>query len=232
MIKRKLNPESGKRLRECLEHDGLTQKGLSNSSGYTPQYISNIIVGKKPLTSSAAEVFAKVLNIRKEYLLCEDNFKTFKERSRHQKDAENMYDLIIMNHLKFCGIGIEFNICLPDGSDLPSPNNDCRFEGTLNDPIHWTVSTSEVTYKNAILKSVNITYNGVVSTISVGDFLNFIDDIEDYITFMVEKLLQKSERQAYNDATNAVIESAINASIKEDFNKLYEKLRKDSDLLK
>lgn len=66
MIKSELNPECGKRLKQCLEEISMTQSDLADLSGFTQQYISNIVVGKKPMTVKAAKEFASVLNVREE----------------------------------------------------------------------------------------------------------------------------------------------------------------------
>lgn len=76
MTKENLNHETGKRLKECLKNNHITQSDLAQKSGYTPQYISYIVTGRKKLSTDAAIAFAKILNIRPEYLLCHDDFKT------------------------------------------------------------------------------------------------------------------------------------------------------------
>ena len=50
MIKAELNPECGKRLKQCLEESFITQADLAETCGFTQQYISNIVTGKKPMT--------------------------------------------------------------------------------------------------------------------------------------------------------------------------------------
>ena len=47
MIKSELNTECGKRLKECLQEFPMTQNRLAELTGYSQQYISNIVVGKK-----------------------------------------------------------------------------------------------------------------------------------------------------------------------------------------
>ncbi|WP_460644493.1 helix-turn-helix domain-containing protein [Lacrimispora brassicae] len=71
-----LNKKIGNRLRECLDNSSITQKQLAEDTGYTPQYISNIIVGKKRLSAEAARCISKILHVRVEYLLCEDDYMT------------------------------------------------------------------------------------------------------------------------------------------------------------
>lgn len=94
-----LNKEVGNRLRDCLKDSNLTQKQLAELTGYTPQYISNIIVGKKKLSIEAARNISRKLNVREKYLLCEDDYKTEGEmwKKRHElfNDKKNLLDSII-----------------------------------------------------------------------------------------------------------------------------------------
>ena len=96
MIKRELNPIHGKRLKECLTDANMSQKDLSIKSGYTQQYISNIIVGKKNMSLESARIFSRILNVREEYLLCEDNTKSEKEsRNIFIEKSNSLNDLTL-----------------------------------------------------------------------------------------------------------------------------------------
>ena len=53
----------GKRLKECLNDKYLSQNEFADMIGYTPQYISRIINGKKVLSKDAAKKFSEVLNV-------------------------------------------------------------------------------------------------------------------------------------------------------------------------
>lgn len=75
-MKEKLNPNCGIRLRECREAAGMTQKQLADEIHTTYQSISNIERGERRLTVDNARAAAKVLNVRMEYLLCEDDIRT------------------------------------------------------------------------------------------------------------------------------------------------------------
>lgn len=83
--KSEINPECGLRLKEILNQRKTTQLELSKHSGFTPQYISNIIHGLRPMTISAANAFSKVLGIRQEYLLCEDDYKDISSFKNNEK---------------------------------------------------------------------------------------------------------------------------------------------------
>ncbi|RHR19107.1 helix-turn-helix domain-containing protein [Blautia sp. AF19-34] len=79
MIKKKINPECGKRLSECRSEKHITQEQLAENTGYSIQHISYIECGKRNLSQEAAKSFSKFLNVRAEYLMCEDNCKTIEE---------------------------------------------------------------------------------------------------------------------------------------------------------
>lgn len=80
-----INIECGKRVRECYEELGMTQKEFAKKIGYSPQHINYIIKGKRPLTPQLAEILGGALNVRPEYLLCKDNLK-YKDAKR-EKDT-------------------------------------------------------------------------------------------------------------------------------------------------
>ncbi len=100
--KTEINPECGLRLKEVLSQKKISQPELSKLSGFTPQYISYIIQGLRPMTVSAANAFSKALNIRQEYLLCEDTYKnklSF-ERNQEIRSSINSADLGLSQELQ------------------------------------------------------------------------------------------------------------------------------------
>lgn len=109
-----VNPESGKRLKLWLNRMGISAKALCEAINYTPQYISDVITGKKRLTPDLAETISNVsgsfihtktgesfsLNIlnrvRQDYLLLRDSFMTEDDRIHTHTDEKNKReDLII-----------------------------------------------------------------------------------------------------------------------------------------
>ncbi len=67
--------EKGKRLEKLLEESGLTQVALAEMADTSDKYISQVVTGRKQLGMKTARKIAKVLNVRYEYLLGEDNAK-------------------------------------------------------------------------------------------------------------------------------------------------------------
>ena len=68
------------RVREERKLNKLTQFELAELSEFSVESISKIERGERNLTLKKAEKLAKILHVRKEYLLCMDNFKTENEK--------------------------------------------------------------------------------------------------------------------------------------------------------
>ena len=80
----------GERLKECREAAGYTQEELINKIMLLPEnrgkernekHISSVENGRRPLSIEYARLISKVLNVREDYLLGKDNFKTGSEES-------------------------------------------------------------------------------------------------------------------------------------------------------
>lgn len=87
----------GLRLKKCCEEKGMTQKKLANLSGYTPQYISNLVSGKRKMSVECARNLSKHLNVREDYLLCKDDDKTIIDKSMsfaNDKNIKNLFGLL------------------------------------------------------------------------------------------------------------------------------------------
>lgn len=99
----KYQSNSGERLKQCIIDANMTQVELASASGFTQQYVSNIVVGKKPMTVKAASVFSKLLGVRQEYLLLEDDYKTQREFWGKRRSIFKKRDDIAMQLLNLCG---------------------------------------------------------------------------------------------------------------------------------
>ena len=103
--RQQINPESGKRLKKWIDYIGITSQSLCTAINYTPQYISDIVTGKKRLTPDLAILISNIScsfvhkrtgsritlgvrdRVRAAYLLLEDDFMT--EGDRFDSGAEN-----------------------------------------------------------------------------------------------------------------------------------------------
>lgn len=77
-----VNQECGQRLKLLLKERNVTQKDLAARLGYEPQHISNIVRGNRRLTGDFADRLTRELfpDIRANWLLCRDDFKTQVEK--------------------------------------------------------------------------------------------------------------------------------------------------------
>lgn len=106
MINKKLNPECGIRLKQCISHARMTQKELSNMSGYTQQYISNIVRGKRNLSLEASRIFSKILKVDEKFLLCETNYKNDFDSSISRIRSRDQLRALSLQLLNLCGYSL------------------------------------------------------------------------------------------------------------------------------
>ena len=77
-----VNQECGQRLKLLLKERNITQKDLAVRLGDEPQHISNIVRGNRRLTGDIADRITSEIfpDVRPDWLLCRDNFKTQAEK--------------------------------------------------------------------------------------------------------------------------------------------------------
>ena len=71
------------RVKTELSSSKQTQKVGAEKAHITPQHLTNVKNGKKPLTEDVAKSLAETLNIRFEYLMGYDDFRTQKDLEEH-----------------------------------------------------------------------------------------------------------------------------------------------------
>lgn len=98
-----LNQEKGKRLKEARKDAHLTQHQLGKMAGYTPQFISAMENGRKNLSFEAAHNFSKILDVRPEWLIAEDDFKTLRDKTSHLNISYRLENGIVATHLRNWG---------------------------------------------------------------------------------------------------------------------------------
>jgi len=119
--KEEVNPASGLRLKSLLVANGTTQKDFAAKFGYTEQHISQIIKGKRRLTSEMAHRVAEEFCCRYEWLMGYDDFKTLNERMHAISEAGYDTRQLIMKILKLhkYEIGTERVVCQKLYKDKP-----------------------------------------------------------------------------------------------------------------
>lgn len=173
--------QQGERLKECRKAKNLTQKQLADIVGLVSQAISLYERGERSFRSNVVEL-ASALDVSPQYLLCKTNYKTQLEEWASEKQLIYDSDDLLIRFMRCQGHQISFN----NGS-LSTPENIETFSGS-ND-------------------RVNVNQH----QISLCDFQFMLDDIKDYIDWVVSRASTYEERHIYTVACD----NARQASFKE-----------------
>ena len=182
-MENKLNPECGKRLKECIADAGMTQGELAERAGFTQQYISNIVTGKKPMTTTAAKQFAKYLCVPEGYLLCEHNSKNDSELEKAHFNKLSTFDTVFFTLLASFGIVL-------DRIDLKNENGEKIY--TINRFISlFTSSRISEVMESIDIHPAEIVVYGTIDGRSVeipfDDVRQLVQDIFEYAEFKAYK---------------------------------------------
>lgn len=162
-----LNIKRGKRLKACREAAGLTQEELSEKSNYSIQTISYIENGKRGLTTDSAYTFGKCLNIRMEYLLCDDDHKTTSDMYKYLKSfnrkERNIQESIAENNYIFL--------------DIPGKNEVVYHDSNIQ---------NDVTIVN-VEKYVLYTPDNKFLTCTEEQYIDLIGEIDDFISMKLKR---------------------------------------------
>lgn len=188
----KLNSKQGDRLRECLRDKIMSQKELAEKSGYTPQHINNVISGTRNMSPQSAEVFANILEVRKEYLLCQDDYKTFNNIKEYVLKSLDTSNDAVVALLNLAGLHIA-------GSKIECENGDTFTTTNIpkicisHEDICRNGGTVEICGKRHTPKSMKI-YVEVdeIKKEIPQEILHYLyEDITDYIKFKCNKFKDK-----------------------------------------
>lgn len=167
-----INPECGRRLKQLLIENDVKQGAFAADQLHChPQHISNIVNGRRSLTPEMAQDIAKVFpDIRVEWLLCEDDFKTEAEKRAFSKKvwedsqkASVFYDKI-------------FN---------------CFIEG-IEDTGGCGIDSQEThEYLGEEIVFVNDKSGKPIGSIPFEAFMQLQHDIENYASYSIHRLIQE-----------------------------------------
>lgn len=102
--KEMLHLEMGARLKWLAKENGLTREKLGEITGYSSGHISRFYNGKSEIPDNMAQTLSELWNIRKEYILCEDDFKTDEQMYRSLNESSIKEMKATMEYLKTLGI--------------------------------------------------------------------------------------------------------------------------------
>lgn len=206
MINKNLNLEIGRRLKKCREEKHYTQKDLAEYCFCTPQTISYIENGKRGLSRDIAHRIADILHIREEYLLCESSFKTSEEEWKTYEKLVDISDTAVMQYLHSLGHNISLNI---QENEVRELIDYCSKNGldTNKQEIHFTTYSNDISItisgKTVIAHDVSVVIDNNTE-IALIDYLDIINDLNDYASFLLSQAKERKNRRLYHIAVNAV----------------------------
>ena len=199
MNQEELNIICGDRLRKCIEKRNMKQKDVAAAAHFTEQHISNIVKGKCKLTTDTARALSDVLNVRMEYLLCEDDFITDTERIISNMDSlEHITKSICtildckgysLHHDKYTESAEPFKTIILDSNEV-----DGRSGGALDNLIAEKMESATEQTTIALKHP-----DGRIIRISSEHFHTLLSDIENYIDYKMH--------MEYEDIRNYMLES-------------------------
>ena len=213
MKSKNISKECGKRLKECIKESGMTSKELAENCNYVPQYISQIINGKRNMSLQAAKSFAKVLSVREEYLLCEDDYKTDSDILVDNNNPTSFYLSTAYRYLTSIGQDIELHW---DSNKDINYFLDC-YEADDHRPIdkQFVLSgySNDVFFKSGkyvqIFPDTKVAIDG--TDVSLTDYMDLINDLQDYADFLLSNISKRKKRRLSRTATNIVSHSGNNS---------------------
>ena len=96
-----------KRLKEVIKEKGWTQKKIAEESGYTQQYISNLLKGIRPIGDDCANAIGKVLGINPEYILGKSDFKSTEDYWKKSCKYHDNFESKLLELLEMLDIHID-----------------------------------------------------------------------------------------------------------------------------
>lgn len=179
-----INPESGKRLKQAIKHAKTTQSNLASATYTSQQTISKIINGAAPLTLDKAQIFAQFLNVRWQYLACQDAFMTDRDRFRTMVGITSDIQTACYTLIAALGYEIVSMKELDDGShvSMHRPYKDIRIRsGAPEDEI---ISLVDVTPEVRIYQIKGP--DGHIAEVEDQEFIRLWQDIESFVRFKCE----------------------------------------------
>lgn len=103
-----INPECGRRLKQALVSNGITQERFGDACGYTQQYISKLVTGKRQLTREMAEKAHEIMpSVSVKWLMC-DSERAWEENRKTEAAFDRIFQCFISGLEDISGYGLGF----------------------------------------------------------------------------------------------------------------------------
>lgn len=214
---KELNKMRGQRLSECRKDLHLSQELLAEKTGYSIQTISYIENGKRGMTTDTARIFAKALNTRAEYLLCDDDHKTVLHLYRHASTATRLEHNImdVITELGYLPIEVEGDV-IAHVSPSDTDNED------------EIIDECDII---KIEKHIIATPENNLITCSEKEYRNLVEDIYDYIKMRL-KQFEKRSAPATTEEKKLFVSEFHSEEKKQEMLKLFRERGADEEFIK
>lgn len=181
---------SGTRCKQYRKKAGMTQAKLAEEINCSVDLISAIERGSRSLTVKNAEAMSKVLGVRKEFLLCFDDFETDGEKNttpyietttvlQAKKEAFSLYAGI-------CG----YNIALVDNSNYKNLSPNAFISMSPQQQAETVIGISSEL--GAIHYSLQTKEGVEVFRCNATEFTSIVEEIAEFAEFKIKKLIEGS----------------------------------------
>lgn len=171
----KTNLMRGERVKAALKASGITQRNLAERLHFTPNYISQVIRGKRNLTATMAREIADLTGVRPEYLLGIDDFKTRKEAMQKSVSYLETFDTGIDNLIELVAI-VHMNTSLRIERRVPK-------EQTID-------ARQELASKSYVFTNNDDSTVKTINGLRIGQFRQ---ELLNYAEFLLRKILQEEQ---------------------------------------
>lgn len=185
MTEQEIKQKQGKRLKQCLEYKKMTQLTLSKLAHVSQPWISGIVQGKNKLSSENAVLFSRVLGVRLEFLLLEDDWMTDSERIERIAKSRTQQQYSCFSLIEALGYTIIDSEQKPDGSSGSIHRSFKRITVNEGDTPEQILENAEYAIPVRVFKIK--APDGRISDIEQEELLKMIKDIEDFAKFKCEQ---------------------------------------------
>lgn len=186
MEQKKLNILCGERLRKCIEKRKMKQKDVATAAHFTEQHISKIVKGKCKLTTDTARALSKVLDVRMEYLLYEDDYETDSDEfllslKKHGEITSCLCKILDRKgysfyHDEYTESAKPYKVITIDSTEIENtPDN--KLKELIDQKLYLEDKQTTFALKHP---------DGMIIRISSERFFSLLDDIKKYIDFKLE----------------------------------------------
>lgn len=189
---------SGERCRMCRKNINMTQGDLAQKIYCSRDLISAIERGKRSLTNENAAAMAEIFGVRKEYLLCFDDYKTEDDKSTEARVKRVTNRQIRKDAFLMCAATFGYAVAIVDNSDYKDISEDDFSTMTDKSKREYAEFLANCAFSiESVYYSIQDRLGREVCRLSQMEYQHLVSEISDFVEFKIKKLYGKGvERHA------------------------------------